>query len=84
MDALQLLTADHNRVRGLAARFTAAHEADDHEAAATLAAGIMRELEVHTTIEEEVFYPAVRDDEPGSAGLAIILLTSACLPGSLV
>ena len=29
MDALQLLTADHNRVRGLFTRFRSAQEADD-------------------------------------------------------
>ncbi len=61
MDALQLLTADHNRVRGMATRFEAAHEEDDLEAATALATRILRELEVHTTIEEEIFYPSVRD-----------------------
>ena len=59
MDALTLLTADHNRVRGLFARFKAAHEADDHETAAKLAVEIFTELDVHTTIEETVFYPAI-------------------------
>jgi hypothetical protein len=59
MDALTLLTADHNRVRGLATRFQAAHEAEDTTTAAELAAKIYEELEVHTDIEEKVFYPAV-------------------------
>lgn len=61
MDALQLLTADHNRVRGLFTRFKAAHEAEDTDQAQVLATTIMHELEVHTTIEEEIFYPAVTD-----------------------
>jgi hemerythrin superfamily protein len=61
MDALQLLTADHNRVRGLFARFKAAEEGDDTTSEAELASKIIEELEVHTTIEEEIFYPAVRD-----------------------
>lgn len=61
LDALTLLTADHNRVRGLFARFTTAKEADDTSTMAELAAQIDTELEVHTTIEEEVFYPWVRD-----------------------
>ena len=59
MDALTLLTADHNRVRGLFTRFKTAHEADDQTTAAELATKIFTELEVHTTIEEVVFYPAI-------------------------
>ncbi|MDQ1489286.1 MAG: hypothetical protein QOJ23_1800 [Actinomycetota bacterium] len=58
MDALELLIADHNRVRGLFARFQAAEGSNDGEAA-RLAATIFQELEVHTNIEEEIFYPAV-------------------------
>jgi hemerythrin superfamily protein len=61
MDALKLLTADHNRVRGLFARFTAAEEAGDTQTMATLVQEIDRELEVHTDIEETVFYPWARD-----------------------
>jgi hemerythrin superfamily protein len=60
MDALTLLTADHNRVRGLFARFTSAKEADDTQTMAELAEIIGHELEVHTTIEEDVFYPWAR------------------------
>ena len=60
MDALTLLTADHNRVRGLAERFKAASESDDTATMSTLAEQLRTELEVHTTIEEEIFYPAVR------------------------
>jgi hemerythrin superfamily protein len=64
MDALELLTADHNRVRGLFTRFQAVEGSNDGEAA-RLAATIYQELEVHTRIEEEIFYPAVseRNDE---------------------
>jgi hemerythrin superfamily protein len=61
MDALKLLTADHNRVRGLFTRFKEAEESDDMDTALALKAQIVEELEVHTTIEEEVFYPEVRD-----------------------
>ncbi len=61
MDALTLLTADHNRVRGLFARFTSAKEAEDTATMGELATLIDHELEVHTTIEEEVFYPWARD-----------------------
>ena len=58
MDALELLTADHNRVRGLFTRFKAAEGENDAQAA-RLAAKIFEELEIHTKIEEEVFYPAI-------------------------
>jgi hemerythrin superfamily protein len=58
MDALELLTADHNRVRGLFARFQAAEGANDAQAA-RLAAKIFEELEIHTKIEEEIFYPTI-------------------------
>ena len=59
MDAVTLLTADHNRVRGLFARFQAAEEGGDTAQMAELAAKIITELEVHAQIEEEIFYPAV-------------------------
>ena len=60
MDALELLTADHNRVRGLFTRFQAADGSNDGEAA-RLAETIFEELEVHTKVEEQIFYPAVSD-----------------------
>jgi len=59
MDALALLTADHNRVRGLFARFQASEESGDSALMADLAKTIVTELEVHATIEEEVFYPRI-------------------------
>ncbi len=60
MDALSLLTADHNRVRGLFARFQSAEEEKDTAQMMELAAKIIVELEVHATIEEEIFYPAIQ------------------------
>ena len=61
MDALDLLTGDHNRVRGLFTRFKSAKEADDLATMTTLATKILDELHVHTTIEEEIFYPELQD-----------------------
>ena len=60
MDVTALLTADHNRVRGLFSRFTDAKESEDTARLTSLGATIASELDVHTTIEEEVFYPWVR------------------------
>ena len=60
MDALALLTADHNRVRGLFHRFKDAKEKDATDQLRVLQQEIFTDLEVHTTIEEEIFYPATR------------------------
>ncbi|MFL6204103.1 MAG: hemerythrin domain-containing protein [Acidimicrobiales bacterium] len=67
MQALDLLIADHNRVRGLFAQFKQAHESDDSETMSAVALKIFEDLEVHTSIEEEIFYPEVHDtdDEVG-------------------
>ncbi|MDQ2825674.1 MAG: hemerythrin domain-containing protein [Actinomycetota bacterium] len=59
MDALALLTADHNRIRGLFARFQAAEEGKDTAQTTELSEKIFTELEVHTAIEEEIFYPEI-------------------------
>jgi hemerythrin superfamily protein len=61
MDAIDLLTGDHNRVRGLFEQFKSAKESDDLATMTTLTAKILEELDVHTTIEEEIFYPELHD-----------------------
>lgn len=70
MNALDLLIADHNQVRGLFSRFQEAMERDETDAAAVLATRIAEELEVHTAIEEEIFYPTVHDLD-GETGEAV-------------
>lgn len=61
MDGLDLLTADHNRLRGLFSRFRNAHENSDMSVMGEIAGRVFAELKVHTAIEEELFYPAVHD-----------------------
>ena len=61
MDALALLTADHNRVRGLITRFKAAKEEESGDDVKILGATLVKELQVHTTIEEQHFYPWARE-----------------------
>jgi hemerythrin superfamily protein len=61
MDALDLLIGDHNRVRGLFSKFKDAKESDDLETMTTVTSKVLEELGVHTTIEEEIFYPAMQD-----------------------
>jgi hemerythrin superfamily protein len=67
MDAIDLLTGDHNRVRGLFAQFKAAEEKKDTATMTTVADRIFEQLDVHTSIEESTFYPQVREasDEIG-------------------
>ena len=56
MDALELLEQDHARVKKL---FEQAEDADQKEQRAIFTQ-IKTELEIHTHIEESVFYPAMQ------------------------
>lgn len=59
MNAIELLKNDHKKVRALLAEL----EATTSRALKTRAAlldSIARELEIHTSIEEEIFYPAFK------------------------
>ena len=58
MDAVKLLKDDHEKVKGLFRQFEKARSEDKKK---QLADEIMMELEVHSKIEEEIFYPAVRE-----------------------
>jgi len=57
MDALTLLKSDHDTIRQLFSEFREAEEARDVERMGELAHTISTELQIHTAIEEEVFYP---------------------------
>lgn len=69
MDALDLLANDHNRLRGLAARFRGACDRGDDAVMRSAADAVLHELDVHTRAEEEVFYPVVRDWGPSVEAL---------------
>ena len=56
-DAIALLKADHRKVEGLFKRY---EKSKNKAAKSKLAQQICLELSVHTTIEEELFYPAVQ------------------------
>src|SRR5262249_25589987 len=58
-DAIALLKADHRAVEALFAQY---EKARGQAQKATLAEKICLELSVHTTIEEEIFYPACRGE----------------------
>lgn len=60
MNAIELLEQDHETVKGLLEKLAATTERAEksrHE----LLERIKHELQVHTRIEEEIFYPAFRD-----------------------
>ncbi len=60
MDAIAMLKADHEKVRGLLSQLENSSERSSQKREALLHK-IAAELEIHTTIEEEIFYPAYRD-----------------------
>lgn len=66
--AIMMLKQDHERVKDLFKRFEKADEAGDEQKCKAIADKALQELRVHATVEEELFYPAVRqqiDDEDG-------------------
>jgi hemerythrin superfamily protein len=56
-DGLQLLAADHRKVEGLFAAFEKAGGASAKE---KIVRQICTELKIHSMIEEEIYYPAIR------------------------
>jgi len=61
-DALSLLKIDHDEVAELFARYESLSDSEaSDEARRTLAEEICTQLTVHASIEEEIFYPALRD-----------------------
>ena len=61
-DACDLLDADHKAVKKMFTEYEELTEArgNTREKRRTLAEKICRELQVHTQIEEEIFYPGIR------------------------
>jgi hemerythrin-like domain-containing protein len=55
---VELLKSDHRKVETLFSQFEAAGE--DKKRKSELFAEIARELSIHTKVEEEIFYPAVK------------------------
>ena len=60
-DAIKLLTEDHNKVKKLFKEFEKLSKKNDEEGKEELATQICKELTVHAQLEEEIFYPAVRE-----------------------
>ncbi|TFW31626.1 hemerythrin domain-containing protein [Massilia horti] len=61
MDALELLRTEHEKVRALLRQFEELRAIEDEdERKAELVDEICYELTLHTMLEEEIFYPALR------------------------
>ncbi|RJG08232.1 hemerythrin domain-containing protein [Massilia cavernae] len=75
LDALELLKADHDKVRGLFREFEDLKDIDDEDGRkGRLVDEICREVATHTMIEDEIFYPLLRsviddDDLMDEAGI---------------
>ena len=61
MDAITLLKNDHKEVKRLFRDF---ERAKDDRARKEAVEAMIRELSVHSAIEEQIFYPAVRQEVP--------------------
>lgn len=71
MDPFKLLKQDHDKVKGL---FREYEEAGDraYRTKERIANTVFEELSIHEQIEEEIFYPAVRDGA-SKEGVEIVL-----------
>ena len=71
MDAIKMLKDDHHKVKDLLRAYADAGD-DAFKARQDIASQVFAELEVHTMLEEEIFYPAVKakTDDDGKAHIA--------------
>ena len=63
MNPVQMILDDHERVRQLFQQF---QQADDERQKQQIADQVLTELTVHANLEEEIFYPAMRQKASGS------------------
>ena len=60
-DAISLLMEDHKAVKKLFKEFESLKEEEDSEQKAEVVQQICTQLTIHAQVEEEIFYPAVRE-----------------------
>ncbi len=70
MNAIELITSDHERFRALFRDFHKAEAGSDRQAA--IAREVLPMLDAHSRMEEEIFYPVLRNsgDEQAQARIA--------------
>src|ERR1700719_4203806 len=73
-DAIAMLTADHKKVKRLFSEFDKLQEEGSDEEKSGIVEQICNELKIHTELEEEIFYPAVRKaiDDPDLMDEALV------------
>ena len=73
-DAIEMLMADHKKVKKLFSDFDKLKEEGSDEDKSALVDQICNELKIHTELEEEIFYPAVRKaiDDPDLMDEALV------------
>jgi hypothetical protein len=59
MDVIEMLKADHEKVKGLFRQYEAAGDRA-YQKKQSIAEEVFAEITVHSTLEEELFYPAVK------------------------
>jgi hemerythrin superfamily protein len=59
-DAIAMLMGDHKKVKKLFAEFDKLKEQGSDDEKSAIVEQICNELKIHTELEEEIFYPAVR------------------------
>jgi hemerythrin-like domain-containing protein len=71
MDAIKMLKDDHRKVKDLIREYADAGD-DAFKVKQQIADQVFAELEVHTMLEEEIFYPAVtaKTDDEGKSHVA--------------
>jgi hemerythrin-like domain-containing protein len=71
MDAIKMLKDDHHKVKDLIRAYEDAGDGD-FKTRQQIADQVFAELEVHTALEEEIFYPAVKakTDDKGKSHVA--------------
>lgn len=79
LDAISLLTQDHNKVKKMFREYEKLCKKDDIEGKEALAIQICQALTLHAQLEEEIFYPVVREaiDDDKLMNEAIIEHTTA-------
>jgi hemerythrin superfamily protein len=73
-DAIAMLMADHKKVKKLFSDFDKLKEEGSDEDKSAIVNQICNELKIHTELEEEIFYPAVRKaiDDPDLMDEALV------------
>jgi hemerythrin-like domain-containing protein len=66
-DPIDMLKEDHQKVKDLLKQYESAGE-NAHKKKQSIAEKVFTELEVHASLEEEIFYPAVRESGDEEAG----------------